>query len=144
MRPDPRLRRRRGFAVAFMLVLVAVVALAGAAAVQDVLFAQQMATSRTQQQRAMGHAELGLRIGMQQLAAGGPPPESGELRPGPTQADSLRITLAPGAMRVPQHFSAGRFVVRDYEIHSTGGSARNAQRTLVQGVTRLEPLADLP
>jgi hypothetical protein len=42
---------------------------------------------------------------------------------------------------VPAGFSAGRFIAQDYEIHSTGHSARGTRRTLVQGVTRVETLA---
>jgi hypothetical protein len=50
----------------------------------------------------------------------------------------MRVTLRPGITRVPTGYSAGRFVARDYEIESTGTSARNARSVLVQGVTRLE------
>ena len=46
MRPEPRTRRISGFAVAWMLVLVAIIALASGAALHDVLFAQQLATTR--------------------------------------------------------------------------------------------------
>jgi hypothetical protein len=140
MRADPRTRRITGFAVAWMLVLVAIIALAGGAAVQDVLFAQQLANSRAHQHRAMGMAELGLRLGIKQLSdAASPPPKSPELRPGPLPADSLRWVLRPGAIRLPPGHSAGRLIARDYEIESTGGSVQQAQRVLVQGVTRLEP-----
>ena len=87
----------------------------------------------------MGMAELGLRMGMVQLAGATVPQlESGELHPAPAQADSLQVTLRPGAVRLPAGYSAGRFVARDYEIESTGRSIRDAQRVLVQGVTRLE------
>lgn len=131
----------RGFAVAWMLVLLVVLALAGAASLHDALFAQQLANTREQQQRAMGMAELGLRLGMQQLALPGTPQASPtQLRPDAASADSLLLELRPGASRVPAGFSAGQFIARDYEIHSTGRSARGAQRALVQGVTRLEPL----
>jgi hypothetical protein len=142
MRPDPRLRRISGFAVAWMLVLVAIIALLGASAVHDVLFAQQLANTRAHQQRAMGMAQLGLRIGMRQLSdATDPQLESGELHPGPAQADSLQVTVRPGAARLPPGFSAGRFITHEYEIESTGRSVRGAQRVLVQGVTRMEPVA---
>jgi hypothetical protein len=50
----------------------------------------------------------------------------------------MRVTLQPGAARVPAGYSAGRFIARDYEIESTGISARNARSVLVQGATRLE------
>jgi len=139
MRPDLRHRRITGFAVAWMLVLVAVIALAGGGALQDVWFAQQLANTRAYQQRAMGMAELGLRMGMIQLSGATVPQlESGELHPASAQPDSLQVTLRPGAVRLPAGYSAGRFVARDYEIESTGRSIRDAQRVLVQGVTRLE------
>jgi hypothetical protein len=142
MRPEPRTRRISGFAVAWMLVLVAIIALASGAALHDVLFAQQLATIRAQQQRTLGMAELGLRIGMQQLSrSDSASPDSGELRPGPHPADSLQVVLHRGAARVPAGFSAGRFVAREYEIESTGRSARNSRQVLVQGISRLEPLA---
>jgi hypothetical protein len=125
-----------------MLVLLLVLAMAGAASLSDALFAQQLANTRVQQQRAMGMAELGLRLGMRQLELPGMPPTSpAQLRPDPASADTLELELRPGASRVPPGFSAGQFITRDYEIHSTGRSARGVQRTLVQGVTRLEPLA---
>ena len=58
MRPETQARRTRGFAVAWMLVLVAILALASGAAAHDVLFARELATSRAQQQRACLRAEL--------------------------------------------------------------------------------------
>jgi hypothetical protein len=125
-----------------MLVLVAVIALAAGAAVHDVQFAQQLADTRARQQRAMGAAELGLRMGLRQLAsADAPQADTGVLRPGPTPAEQLHVILRPGSRHMPAGFSAGRFLAQDYEIHSTGHSARGARRTLVQGVTRLETLA---
>ena len=145
MRPDPRRRRIAGFAVAWMLVLVAILALASGGAVQDVLFAQQLAGTRQQQQRAMGMAQLGLRIGAQRLSqATNAQLDSGPLHPGPHQADSVQVVLTPGEARVPEGFSAGRLVSRDYQIQSTGRSVRGAQRVLVQGMSRLEPLAAAP
>jgi hypothetical protein len=138
-----RVRSTAGFAVAWILVLVAIIALAGGGALHDVWFAQQLANTRAYQQRAMGMAELGLRSGMTQLAlAPTPQLESGEQHPGVVQADSLQVTLHPGPARIPAGFSAGRFVARDYEIQSMGRSVRDAERTLTQGVTRLEPLAE--
>ncbi len=133
-----RARRSRGFAVAWMLVLVALIALAGGAAAQDVLFARQLATSRAQQQRAFALAELGLRTGMAQLSTAMPVADSGTLHPRAAPSDSLRVMLRPGAARVPAGYSAGRFVARDHEIESVATSARNARSVLVQGVTRLE------
>lgn len=128
-----------------MLVLIAVIALAGGAALHDVWFAQQLANTRAYEHRAMSLAELGLRMGMEQLArAPAPPPDSGELRPGPAPADSLRVTLRPGAAHLAAGFSAGRFASREYEIESTGLSVRGARRVLVQGAARLEPAAGLP
>jgi len=138
MPAESRTRRTSGFAVAWMLVLVAIIALAGGAAAQDALFARQLATARAQQQRAFALAELGLRAGMAQLSAAVPMADSGALHPGATQTDSMRVTLRPGSARVPAGYSAGRFVARDYEIQSTGTSARNARSVLMQGVTRLE------
>jgi hypothetical protein len=141
MRSDPRIRRISGFAVAWMLVLVAVIALASGAALHDVLFAQQLATTRAQQQRAMGMAELGLRLGLQRLSqSDAPQPDSGVLHPGSIQADSLQVAVQAGVARIPAGFSAGRFMERDYEIHSEGRSVRNSRQMLVQGITRLEPL----
>jgi len=125
-----------------MLVLIAIIALAGGATLHDVWFAQQLANSRAYEQRAMSLAELGLRMGMTQLAGASDPRQATqELHPGPAPADSLQVTVRPGAARLPAGFSAGRFVSRDYEIEGTGRSVRGASRVLVQGVTRLEPVA---
>lgn len=127
-----------------MLVLLAVIALAAGAAVHDVLFAQQLANTRAHEQRAMGAAELGLRIGLGQLAAAPAPlPDTGTLHPGPTPTDAVQVMLRPGARHVPPGFSAATFIAQDYEIHSTGRSARGTRRTLVQGVTRLETPAQV-
>lgn len=142
MHPRLRLRRTSGFAVAWVLVLIAIIALAGGGTLHDVWFAQQLANTRAYQQRAMGMAELGLQMGMAQLTtAAAPPLNSGEQHPGFVQADSLRVAIRPGFTRIPEGFSAGRFVAHDYEIESTGRSVREAQRVLTQGVTRLEPIA---
>jgi hypothetical protein len=142
MRADARPRRASGFAVAWMLVLVALIALAGGAAAHDVLFARQLATSRAEQQRAFALAELGLRAGTMQLsAAAAPVADTGTLHPGTARSDSLNVTLQPGAARIPAGYSAGRFIMRDYEIQSTGASARNTRSVLVQGMTRLEDAA---
>lgn len=139
------MRKLSGFAVAWMLVLVAIIAMAGGAAAHDVLFAQQLAGSRAQQQRAMSMAELGLRIGVTQLSeVASPVLVTEELHLGPMPADSVQTRLRPGAVRLAEGFSAGRFVEHDYEIESTGRSIRNAQRVLVQGMTRLEMTAPTP
>jgi hypothetical protein len=139
------MRRFAGFAVAWMLVLVALIALGGGAAVQDVLFAQQLANSRAGQQRAMALAELGLRIGMKQLGdAATPPPDSGALHPGPVPADTVQVQWQPGEAHLPEGFSAGRFIARDYEIRSTGRTVQQDERVLVQGATRLEPASGPP
>lgn len=142
MRSEPRTRRISGFAVAWMLVLVALIALASGAALHDVLFAQQLATTRAQQLRATSMAELGLRIGVQRLSqADAPQLDSRVLHPDSIQGDSVRVALQAGAARVPAGFSAGRFVEREYEIQSAGRSVRNSRQVLVQGITRLELLA---
>jgi len=145
MRPEPRTRRNSGFAVAWMLVLLAIIAIGGGAAAQDVLFARQLATSRAQQQRAFALAELGLRAGTAQLSGVTDlVTDSGTLHPGAVRADSMRVTVRPGEARVPAGYSAGRFIARDYQIESTGTSARNAQSVLVQGTTRLEAAGSNP
>jgi hypothetical protein len=117
------------------------VALLGAGAVHDTWFAQSQAGTRLYEQRAWALAELGLRAGAATLAATRVPDESmQELRPtaNPTEHLATRIRklnerdLAAG-------FSAGRFIAQDFEIESTGYSARGAQRSLVQGVRRVVP-----
>lgn len=141
MRIEPRRQGSSGFALAWMLVLVAILALAGGAALQDALFAQQLGSMRANRQRALALAELGLRLGLQQLTGVAQPPAGPQhLHPHPEQDEAVHLVLRPGAVRMPDGFSAQRFIARDYEIQSTAHSARNAALTLVQGATRLEPV----
>ncbi len=138
-RPDIHRSRLAGFAVAWMLVLVAVIALATGGALHDTWFAQQLAVTRGEEQRAMAMAELGLRLGLRQLSAGGTPTTGPQtFRPDASQADTLELQVRPVARVLEPGSSAGRFVASDYEVTSTGRSSSRAQRVLVQGVRRLE------
>jgi hypothetical protein len=126
-----------------MLVVIAVVALLGGGALHDAWFAQSLADSRLYRQRAFSLAELGLRFGVAELAAAAPTTSSTRnLQPTPVAGDALQVRIQRvGTDRVPPGFSAGRFIARDYEIHSTGRSLRGANSQLVQGITRIEASA---
>jgi hypothetical protein len=45
---------------------------------------------------------------------------------------------------LPAGFSAGRFIGRRYEIHSTGLAARGARSEQVQGAMRIVPAGATP
>lgn len=134
---------RSGFATATVMGLVAVVALLCAGALHDALFGEQLATSRLLHQRAAGLAELGIHEAMDRLAGLDAPGSLGfALQPFPPSNDNVSVALRhTGAAAVPQGFSAGRFDLHQFEIESTGHTARGIRMTQVQGVSRVLPAA---
>jgi Tfp pilus assembly protein PilX len=136
--------RSNGFAVVWALAIIAIVALLGAGAVHDSWFAQSQAGARLYEQRAWALAELGLRVGASTLTTTPAPDEVlRELRPTAIPTEHLAIRIRKLNERaLPAGFSAGRLVAQEFEIESTGFSARRAQRALVQGMRRVMPVAE--
>lgn len=133
--------RPTGFAVVWVLMLIAIVALLGAGALHDAWFAQSQAGTHLYEQRASALAELGLRAGAATLAATSAPDESlHEVHPTANSVERLTTRIRKLSEReLSTGFSAGRFVAQEFEIESTGYSARHAQRVLVQGISRVVP-----
>jgi Tfp pilus assembly protein PilX len=127
-------------------VLIAIVALLGAGALHDAWFAQSQAGLRLQEQRALALAELGQRAGMADVSATSSPDEAAhDLRPAALASDHVTTRIRKLSERaITTGFSAGRFVAQEFEIESTGHSARGAQRTVVQGIRRVMPVAEAP
>jgi Tfp pilus assembly protein PilX len=138
--------RPTGFAVVWVLMLIAIVALLGAGALHDTWFAQSQAGTHLYEQRAAAVAELGLRAGAATLRATSVPDESlHEAHPTGNPADRLTTRIRKLNERgMNTGFSAGRFITQEFEIESTGYSARHAQRSLVQGVSRIVPAVAAP
>jgi Tfp pilus assembly protein PilX len=139
--------RSAGFAMAVVLVLIAIMALLSVSAVQDALTSRTLATTRLYHQRAFEMAELGAAGAMAELRTGAMPSAMPrQMHPAPSPTDSAVVTVSSVATNsLPTGFSAGRFVGHHYEISSTGLSARNARVVQVQGLRRIEPvMADDP
>jgi type II secretory pathway pseudopilin PulG len=138
--------RAEGFALLAVLALLAVVGLYTAATLQDALFGTVLAGARVSQQRAFLLAELGIQDAMRDIA--GPTPVADftrQLQPLPDEQGDVTVVLrSTGAASLPAGFSAGRFVVRQFEIESTGRAARGARAVQVQGVARVLPQAAPP
>jgi len=121
--------------------VIALISLLGAGAVHDTWFAQSEVGTRVCEQRAWALAELGLRAGAADLAATLVPDESlRELRP--ALSNTARLTLRIRKLHeqpLPTGFSLGRLSAQEFEIESTGYSARRARRTVVQGLRRIVP-----
>lgn len=138
--------RPTGFAVVWVLMLIAIVALLGAGALHDSWFAQSQAGTRLYEQRAAALAELGLRAGTATLIAN-PAPDDSPHEMHPTAGTIDRVTTRIRKLNereLTAGFSAGRFIVQEFEIESTGYSARGARRALTQGVSRVVPVAATP
>jgi Tfp pilus assembly protein PilX len=138
--------RPAGFAVVWVLVLTALIALLGAGALHDTWFAQSLAGTRLFEQRAAALAELGLRAAAADLAAMRTPDESvHSLHPAASPTDHLTTRIRKlNEQTLTAGFSAGRFAAQEFEIESKGYSARSAQRVLVQGMRRVVPSAQTP
>jgi Tfp pilus assembly protein PilX len=135
-----------GFAVVWVLVLIAIVALLGASALHDAWFAQSQAALRLHEQCAWAAAELGLRAGAADLTITRHPDEAThDLRPTALATDHVTTRIRKlNEREVAIGFSAGRFVAQEFEIESTGHSARGTQRTVVQGIRRVMPAVEAP
>lgn len=131
-----------GFAVLVVLALLAVIGLYTAATLQGSLFGRVLASTRVFQQRAFVLADLGIERALQDLAANPAPGDSTRvLHPIAGSADSTTIVLrVAGEEALPAGFSTGRFILRRYEITSTGAAPRGARSVQVQGATRLVPV----
>lgn len=135
-----------GFAVVWVLVLIAIVALLGAGALHDAWFAQSQAGVRLREQRAWALAELGQRAGVADLGATRNPDEDAhDLRPAALATDHVTTRVRKlNEREIAAGFSAGRFVAQEFEIESTGHSARGTRRTVVQGIRRVMPVVEAP
>ena len=133
--------RPTGFAVLWVLVLIAIVALLGAGALHDAWFAQSQAALRLHEQRAWALAELGQRAAAADIRAAPAPDESlRDLRPNALAVDHVTTRIRKLSEReIATGFSVGRFVAQEFEIESTGHSARRTQRTVVAGMRRVMP-----
>lgn len=127
--------------MAAVLVLVAIVGLLGAAAVQETLFGQTLSATRLFHQRAQGLSDLGIAHALMRLGQTPLPADfTEELHPVPAATDSVVVTLRHiGTSAMPAGYSAGRFVAHRFQIQSTGQSARQARAVQIQGVTQVLP-----
>jgi hypothetical protein len=134
-------KRRRGFATAAVLALLAVVALLSVGALHDALFGEQLAGSRALHQRASVVAELGVQAAIVRLnSMESPAAFSFDVRPLSITQDSATVSIRPSGPTLPaQGFSFGRFVAQQYEVQSTAHTARGVRVTHTQGVVRMTP-----
>src|SRR5262245_30739337 len=138
--------RAEGFALLVMLALLAVIGLYTAATLQESLFGTVLAGTRVNQQRAFVLADRGIEAALQEMASTVAPADyTRDLQPLPGADEHVTVVLrATGDDALPVDFSAGRFVLRRYEIRSDGHAARGARSVQVQGVARVQPLSPEP
>lgn len=132
--------RTEGFALVAVLALLAVIGLYTAATLRSSLFGTVLSGTRVFQQRAFVLADRGIEQAFQALQASTAPANyTRELHPAGDATDSVTLSLrTTGSEALPAGFSAGRLVLRRYEITATGHAARGARSVQVQGVTRVE------
>jgi Tfp pilus assembly protein PilX len=133
--------RTEGFALVAVLALLAVIGLYTAATLRGSLFTTLLSGTRVFQQRAFLLADRGIEQALQGLEANAAPTDyTRELHPADGSPGSVTVSLrATGSEALPAGFSAGRLVLRRYEIEATGHAARGTRAVQVQGVVRVEP-----
>jgi Tfp pilus assembly protein PilX len=133
--------RTEGFALVAVLALLAVIGLYTAATLRGSLFTTVLSGTRLFQQRAFVLADRGIEQALQDLEASGAPADyTRELHPAGDAPGSVTVSLrATGTEALPAGFSAGKLVLRRYEIEGIGHAARGARSVQVQGVVRVEP-----
>jgi hypothetical protein len=135
-------RRTEGFALLAVLALLAVVGLYTAATLQDALFGTVLAHTRVAQQRAFLLADLGIQSALEEIGSASPPGDyTRELRPLPGAQNAVTVVLRSSDDALPAGYSAAHFIMRRFEIESTGRSSRGARAVQVQGVLRVLPAA---
>lgn len=136
------LRRAAGFATSTILALVAVIALFATGALHDALFGGQLAASRLLHQRAAALAEIGLQDGLDRIGSMAVPEHHNyALRPLDSPVDSIGVrVLYLGTAPLPSGYSTSHFVAHQFEIQSTGHTARGIRMVQVQGAVRVMPV----
>lgn len=128
-----------------VLGLVAVTMLLCAGAMHDALFGEQLATSRLLHQRAAALADIGVHEALARVVALDTPVNLGfSLQPDEPSTDTASVAVRHvGSTVLPRGFSAGRFAMHQFEIESTGHTARGISMSQVQGAARILP-AEVP
>lgn len=121
--------------------IILLAALYAVSAATDLGSASVLATQRLLHQRAFEAGESGIVAVLDQLRSGAAPPAAQQLRSDEYATDAATVeSTITAVVAMPNGFSAGRVLERDYEISSTGHSARATNVTVVQGVRQLQAL----
>lgn len=123
-----------------VLALLAVIGLYTAATMRGALFGTVLSGTRVFQQRAFVLADRGIERAVKDLEASTLAADyTRELHPADAPGSVTVSLRATGSEAMPVGFSAGRLVLRRYEIEAIGHAARGARSVQVQGVARVEP-----
>jgi Tfp pilus assembly protein PilX len=131
----------RGFVLPVVLGIILLVALLAAQSAIELGNTTTLATGRLLQQRAFEAGESGLAAVLDSLQAGAEPAARQQLQSAGFPADSATVeTRLVMQQLLPGGYSSGRVLEAQYEIRSTGHSARSTAVTVVQGVRQLQAL----
>jgi Tfp pilus assembly protein PilX len=134
-------RTGSGFVLPVVLGIILIAALIAVEAATELGSATQLSTQRQLHQRAFESAESGVVTALDQLTAGSEPPRTQILRAHDAPTDSAIVESTFNSIDAPSGFSVDRVTERQYEIRSTGFSARGSEVTVVQGVRQFRVAA---
>jgi Tfp pilus assembly protein PilX len=130
-----------GFVLPVILGILLLVALFAVQAATELGSTTLFAGQRLMHQRAFESSESGIATVMEQLQANAIPAPRQQLQWADFPADTATVSTTARTRDLPPGFSAGRVVEKDYEIRSTGRSARGAEVTVVQGARQWQALS---
>lgn len=130
-----------GFVLPVILGIILLVALFAVQAAAELGSTTLFAGQRILHQRAFESSERGIAAVMEQLRTNATPPPQQQLQWTDSPTDIAIVSTAASTASLPPGFSAGRVVAKEYEIRSTGHSARGAEVTVVQGVRQWQALS---
>lgn len=131
--------RKNGFVLAIVLGIILIAGLLAAHALAELGTSTLVASQRVLHQRAFEIAESGLVAAMEQLQSGGISIGTRVFRSTHNDTESATVqTRLVSSTALPSGFSAGRVMQFDYELRSTGHSARDTAVGVAQGVRQLQ------
>jgi Tfp pilus assembly protein PilX len=133
-----RIHSGGGFVLPVLLGIVLLAALLAAHSAAELANSTLLTTQRQLNQRAFEAGESGIVLALERLRTGIALQPAQTLRAANAATDSATVqTLIATRQLLPVGHSAGRVIETDYEIRSTGRSARRSQVTVVQGARQL-------
>jgi Tfp pilus assembly protein PilX len=128
----------RGFVLPIVLGVILIAALIAVHSATELDSTTVLATQRLLHQRAFEAGESGLIAALDQLQSGAQLPPQQLLQSADAPTDTAQVAIATVQIALPSGYSAERVRETQYEIRSSGHSARAATVTVVQGVRQLQ------